>query len=565
MLTSLNDLVETGEQLIVELSTQDVSKAAGHNDEVGGSLESIDGKVDEIFNPTEDDDGDESETESSDDDENESEPSEDPTPDEEETVTWESLTDDVGSARTSLANLQDQLTPIRDAALDDVEEHVVNVKEDFSDIGDEADEIRKRHEDLAEEVCAIDIAEKEGPQSSRQGDEEETEPEPSDLDNLSTQLFGVDCEGNPPADSEDEPAPSLADRLDDVVDETYEDELDAFAEGQEAHWQTAVDELDVRNENSAIFTLDASLQQIEEDLEELEGLVEEEIEAIDNDADERIREAEREAEERIIEILEETGAEDQRVKGLVGSIQEATGDAERDQEKVKSALEDLQVYEDKLPEDIRAAFQKVVDETAEELPENIDEQVRVVSDQVNSARDSVIASYNSTIAGLATTSDAVINDTSEQIEEQQSTLETQQDETTSALNESTTAVIEGIHQSTASSTRDLEGASAQLGDSLNNVILDLGDPDVQGSGILGSMSASSALSDTADYQLALASQRAAGYANVRSEDIAEIMLRQAQFSASLEAVATLPAFHLDVPSGARSQTIYSFTVSGGDA
>ena len=79
------------------------------------------------------------------------------------------------------------------------------------------------------------------------------------------------------------------------------------------------------------------------------------------------------------------------------------------------------------------------------------------------------------------------------------------------------------------------------------------------------MSASSAMSDTADYQLALASQRAAGYANVRSEDIAEIMLRQAQFSASLEAASSLPVFHLDVPSGAQTQTIYAFHLGGDNA
>ena len=94
------------------------------------------------------------------------------------------------------------------------------------------------------------------------------------------------------------------------------------------------------------------------------------------------------------------------------------------------------------------------------------------------------------------------------------------------------------------------------------MILDLGDPQVQGSGLLGSMAASAAKADTADYQLALASQSAAGYANIRSEDIAGILLRQAQFQAALEQAETFPAFHIELPSGASWQTVYAFHVGG---
>ena len=72
------------------------------------------------------------------------------------------------------------------------------------------------------------------------------------------------------------------------------------------------------------------------------------------------------------------------------------------------------------------------------------------------------------------------------------------------------------------------------------------------------MATSAAKADTADYQLALATQNAQGYANMRAEDVAGILLRQAQFKASLEAVSALPTFHLEVPPGTATQTLYSF-------
>ncbi|PPI02511.1 hypothetical protein C5C56_02785 [Rathayibacter sp. AY1D1] len=92
------------------------------------------------------------------------------------------------------------------------------------------------------------------------------------------------------------------------------------------------------------------------------------------------------------------------------------------------------------------------------------------------------------------------------------------------------------------------------------MLLDLGDRTVGGSGLLGSMTTSAAKVGTADVQLALASQSARGYAAVRSEDVSGILLVQAQERASLRAGDALPAFHLDLPEGARTRTVYSFRI-----
>jgi hypothetical protein len=174
----------------------------------------------------------------------------------------------------------------------------------------------------------------------------------------------------------------------------------------------------------------------------------------------------------------------------------------------------------------------------------------------------VITAFNRSISGLKSTSDEVVNDAEGTVNKQRDELRGQSDALAASLDKSTQSSLANIASSTSGSTRDVEGASALLSSSLTKVMLDLGDRSVNGSGLLGSMATSAAKADTADYQLALASQNAEGYANIRSRDVAGLLLRQAQFKASLTAVDELPPFHLEVPAGATSQTLYTLKIGG---
>ena len=60
-------------------------------------------------------------------------------------------------------------------------------------------------------------------------------------------------------------------------------------------------------------------------------------------------------------------------------------------------------------------------------------------------------------------------------------------------------------------TRDLAGASVQLNNDLSKLMLDLGDSNAEGAGLLGALKSNSAKAGAADYQLALAMQNAQGY------------------------------------------------------
>ncbi|PZF55384.1 hypothetical protein DEJ23_11925 [Curtobacterium sp. MCSS17_008] len=227
---------------------------------------------------------------------------------------------------------------------------------------------------------------------------------------------------------------------------------------------------------------------------------------------------------------------------------------------VSADLNDLKAQQDEVKEKLRETAddqQKGVESSIRAL---LDERVTDVSKSASTNASEVRDAFDKSIAGLRSTADDVTKQSKGTIDEQKGSLEEQSSGLASAVDEQTAASLQRIDASTSASVRDVEGASTLLTGDLNRVMLDLGDRKVNGSGILGAMATSAAKSDSADYQLALASQNASGYANVRAEDVAGILLQQEQFRASLDRAAKLPAFRLDVPSSATSTTLYAFRI-----
>ncbi|MFT4189577.1 MAG: hypothetical protein QM621_13495 [Aeromicrobium sp.] len=234
-------------------------------------------------------------------------------------------------------------------------------------------------------------------------------------------------------------------------------------------------------------------------------------------------------------------------------------------EDLDTKLGEAETQQDALDQAVRDGFNNAADELGDEAGSDLDEEILRVTNRADLGKTHIAASFTNTVNQLRGSSTTLVDEAKAGIESQKSDLETTRTSAVNTLDERTTSALSNINQATAGATTDVEAASALLSDSLSRVLLDLGDPKVQGSGILGSMTASAAKSGTADYQLALASQHAAGFANVRSEDIAGILLRQAQFRAALDSANYFPPFHLEIPEGATSQTIYAFRLSGGDA
>ncbi len=234
--------------------------------------------------------------------------------------------------------------------------------------------------------------------------------------------------------------------------------------------------------------------------------------------------------------------------------------AQSDRTIVAGRIETVQRTQRELADQVQESFADASDSSTTALAEALRSQVRVVGKASATSREAVVDAFDKSIAGLRTTSGEVTSDSKGTIDEQKGSLQEQSSSLASSVDEQTAASLQRIDASTSASVRDVEGASTLLTGDLNRVMLDLGDREVNGSGILGAMATSAAKSDSADYQLALASQNASGYANVRAEDVAGILLQQQQFRASLDRAAKLPAFRLDVPSSATSTTLYAFRI-----
>lgn len=353
------------------------------------------------------------------------------------------------------------------------------------------------------------------------------------VERLRSYLTATPCE---PTDEDGNPVPELTPPM----GSGFKDPLDERLNAQSTAWAEVIAATDTTAPDQAISqalsALDASIDDIDTKLDAVS---------------EAVKELDRAA----------TGDVSGTRKGLE-ALEPVLGKAIDSAGKVSSTLATLKGQQDSLGEKIKQSLNDVSAETAAEVFKTVDEQVRQVAEIGDAGSEAVVTAFNRSISGLKATSDDMVNDAEGTVNKQRDELLKQSDELTANLAKSTQTSLENIGSSTSGSTRDVEGATALLASSLNRVMLDLGDRSVNGSGLLGSMATSAAKADTADFQLALASQNAEGYANIRSRDVDGLLLRQAQFKASLTAVDELPPFHLQVPAGATSQTLYALKIGG---
>ncbi|WP_394251276.1 hypothetical protein [Arthrobacter pityocampae] len=329
--------------------------------------------------------------------------------------------------------------------------------------------------------------------------------------------------------------------LDGIPPLGFDDPLDVRLRDQATAWDSvlaAVDTTDPDQEITRTFdALDTTIDAIDADLDEVEDAVK----ALDKAATADVTSTQRE------------------LDALAASLDSAILSSAQ----VGTTLDELKKQQDGLGAEIKKSLGDVSAETITAIDKTVGTQVREVAEIGDAGSASVITAFDRSISGLKATSDEVVGDAGGTVDKQRAELNQRGDALAAGLDKSTQASLANIASSTSGSTRDVEGARALLTSSLNNVMLDLGDRSVNGSGLLGSMATSAAKADTADFQLALASQNAEGYTNIRSRDVAGLLLRQAQFKASLAAVDDLPPFHLKVPDGATSQTLYTLTIDAG--
>ncbi|WP_424824635.1 chitinase [Rothia mucilaginosa] len=223
-------------------------------------------------------------------------------------------------------------------------------------------------------------------------------------------------------------------------------------------------------------------------------------------------------------------------------------------------LEDMTNMQADLSTAIKEAFKESADETRESLTSMISEEIRKVSSDGSSSASAAKAAFSASIAGITDTANTVVQVAGESIEVQHKDMNDRIEGLRQSLDSVTERSLVALSTRAENATRDLAGASVQLNNDLSKLMLDLGDSNAEGAGLLGALKSNSAKAGAADYQLALAMQNAQGYTNLRSEDIAALQKRQAQFKASLQRLRSLPTFHLSNAGSAEVKTVYTFQI-----
>lgn len=223
-------------------------------------------------------------------------------------------------------------------------------------------------------------------------------------------------------------------------------------------------------------------------------------------------------------------------------------------------LEDMTNTQADLSSAIKEAFKDSASETRDTLTGMINEEIRKVSSNGSSAASTAQEAFAASIAGITDTANTVVQVAGDSIEVQHKDMNERIEGLRQSLDSVTERSLVALSTRTENATRDLAGASAQLNNDLSKLMLDLGDSSAEGAGLLGALKSNSAKAGAADYQLALAMQNAQGYTNLRSEDIAALQKRQAQFKASLQRLRSLPTFHLSNAGSAEVKTVYTFQI-----
>ena len=223
-------------------------------------------------------------------------------------------------------------------------------------------------------------------------------------------------------------------------------------------------------------------------------------------------------------------------------------------------LEDMTNMQADLSTAIKEAFKESADKTSESLTSMISEEIRKVSSDGSSSASAAKEAFSASIAGITDTANTVVQVAGESIEVQHKDMNDRIEGLRQSLDSVTERSLVALSTRAENATRDLAGASVQLNNDLSKLMLDLGDSNAEGAGLLGALKSNSAKAGAADYQLALAMQNAQGYTNLRSEDIAALQKRQAQFKASLQRLRSLPTFHLSNAGSAEVKTVYTFQI-----
>ncbi|MDO5068278.1 MAG: hypothetical protein Q4D96_13455 [Propionibacteriaceae bacterium] len=277
----------------------------------------------------------------------------------------------------------------------------------------------------------------------------------------------------------------------------------------------------------------------------------------------KMRSAEQKLSEQVtaLEQLEDDNGD--AAKSARDALKESLGTLETTNTKLGEDLDRLAAAQKQSHEDLQKTFDQVIGEVDQELAEAFDPTIRQIRATGERTADTWDRSAMASAKNLRETSKELSAAGSQTIEERAQALRESSDGATLFISDQLSLGGQALAENLGNSAQDIDGTRAQLVLDLQNALADLGDPTVDGGGLLGTMATSTAAAATTDEQVTLATSATTSFANVRSEDVSGLAKRRAVFLSSLEVVDTLPLFHLDAPSAVQTTTVYTIQIRPG--
>ena len=236
---------------------------------------------------------------------------------------------------------------------------------------------------------------------------------------------------------------------------------------------------------------------------------------------------------------------------------------------LRSGYDALSASVDKLDRDqtaaaagVRTAFDKTAKETTDAVSTTVGTQIRLIGAQAGTSRAAVGASFDAATSGMRASADGITSDSARTIQEQTAQIQDQAAGSSAALSSQVEGSLTSMTQGLTGSVVDIEAARSLLTSDLDRVLLDIGSPDGSGTGLVGIMYSSAALTGSAGYQVAAANQAVAAHGAVRAQDMEGILLQQAQVKASLQAQSRVNGLAAPRPAAEQRTVVYSLRVGG---
>ena len=236
---------------------------------------------------------------------------------------------------------------------------------------------------------------------------------------------------------------------------------------------------------------------------------------------------------------------------------------------LRSGYDALSASVDKLDRDqtaaaagVRTAFDKTAKETTDAVSTTVGTQIRLIGAQAETSRAAVGASFDAATSGMRASADGITSDSARTIQEQTAQIQDQAAGSSAALSSQIEGSLTSMTQGLTGSVVDIEAARSLLTSDLDRVLLDIGSPDGSGTGLVGIMYSSAALTGSAGYQVAAANQAVAAHGAVRAQDMEGILLQQAQVKASLQAQSRVNGLAAPRPAAEQRTVVYSLRVGG---